>query len=178
MTSYCAFAASHTAHEFYHDHEHGVPSREESVLFERLCMEIMQAGLSWDTVLRRRETMRTAFEGYDVDRIAAYGAIDKARLLADTGIIRNRLKVEAIIANAIVVKGMRATHCGFAGWLDAHHPLDQTKWVKLFRATFRFTGTEIVNEFLTSLGWLPGAHSKDCPAFARIALLNPPCQSE
>ncbi len=138
----------------------------------------MQAGLSWDTVLRRRETMRAAFEGYDVDRIADYGACEKARLLADKGIIRNRRKVEAIIANAIVVRGMRATHCGFAGWLDAHHPRDKSTWVQLFRATFRFTGTEIVSEFLASLGWLPGAHSKDCPAFARIALLNPPWQSE
>jgi DNA-3-methyladenine glycosylase I len=177
MSSYCAFAAGHPVHGSYHDCEHGVPSRDEAVLFERLCMEIMQAGLSWDTVLRRRATMRAAFEGYDVDRIAGYGAADQARLLADPGIIRNRLKVQAIIANAIVVQGMRASHGGFAAWVDAHHPRDKAAWVKLFRATFRFTGGEIVGEFLMSLGWLPGAHAPDCPAFARIAQLDPPWQS-
>lgn len=177
MSSYCAFAAGHPVHGSYHDHEHGVPARDEAVLFERLCMEIMQAGLSWETVLRRRATMRAAFEGYDVDRIAGYGEADQARLLADPGIIRNRLKVQAIIANATVVQGMRASHGGFAAWVDAHHPRDKAAWVKLFRATFRFTGGEIVGEFLMSLGWLPGAHAADCPAFARIATLNPPWQS-
>jgi len=176
MSSYCAFSAGHPVHGPYHDHEHGVPSRDEVVLFERLCMEIMQAGLSWDTILRRRNSMRAAFDGYDVDRIAAYGPEDQARLLADPGIIRNRLKVEAIIANAQVVRGMRDSHGGFAAWVDAHHPRDKAAWVKLFRATFRFTGGEIVGEFLMSLGWLPGAHAPDCPAFARIALLNPPWQ--
>lgn len=176
MSSYCAFASGHPVHGPYHDHEHGAPSRDEAVLFERLCMEIMQAGLSWDTVLRRRGSMRAAFEGYDVDRIAAYGPADQARLLADPGIIRNRLKVEAIIANAQVVRGMRDSHGGFAAWVDAHHPRDKAAWVKLFRATFRFTGGEIVGEFLMSLGWLPGAHAPDCPAFARIARLNPPWQ--
>jgi DNA-3-methyladenine glycosylase I len=174
MSSYCAFCVGSPIHGPYHDHEHGVPSQDEAVLFERLCMEIMQAGLSWETVLRRRATMRVAFEGYEVDRIAAYGPADQARLLADPGIIRNRLKVEAIIANARTVQGMRATHGGFHGWLAAHHPLEKPAWVKLFRTTFRFTGGEIVGEFLMSLGWLPGAHAPDCPAFARIAALGPP----
>jgi DNA-3-methyladenine glycosylase I len=136
----------------------------------------MQAGLSWDTILRRRATMRAAFEGYDVDRIAAYGPADQARLLADPGIIRNRLKVEAIIANARTVQDLRQSHGGFHAWLAAHHPLDKPAWVKLFRRTFRFTGGEIVGEFLMSLGWLPGAHAPDCPAFARIAALAPPWQ--
>jgi DNA-3-methyladenine glycosylase I len=176
MSSYCAFATGHPVHGPYHDHEHGVPSRDEAVLFERLCMEIMQAGLSWDTILRRRETMRAAFEGYDVDRIAAYGPADEARLLADPGIIRNRLKVAAIIANARTVQALRASHGGFADWLDAHHPRDKPAWVKLFRATFRFTGGEIVGEFLMSFGWLPGAHAAECPAHARILRLDPPWQ--
>lgn len=176
MSSYCAFATGHPIHGAYHDHEHGVPSRDEAVLFERLCMEIMQAGLSWDTVLRRRATMREAFDGYDVDRIAAYDESERARLLSDPGIIRNRLKVEAIIANAAIVQGMRVTHGGFASWVDAHHPREKAAWVKLFRSTFRFTGGEIVGEFLMSLGWLPGAHSDDCVAFARIARQNPPWQ--
>lgn len=174
MSSYCAFAIGHPVHGNYHDCEHGFPSRDEAVLFERLCMEIMQAGLSWDTVLKRRATMRAAFDGYDVDRIAGYGPADEARLLADPGIIRNRLKVQAIIANARTVQGLRASHGGFAGWLDAHHPRDKPAWVKLFRQTFRFTGGEIVGEFLMSLGWLAGAHAPDCPAHARILPLEPP----
>lgn len=174
MSSYCAFAIGHPVHGDYHDCEHGFPSRDESVLFERLCMEIMQAGLSWETVLKRRATMRAAFDGYDVDRIAGYGPEDEARLLADPGIIRNRLKVQAIIANARTVQGLRASHGGFAGWLDAHHPRDKPAWVKLFRQTFRFTGGEIVGEFLMSLGWLAGAHAPDCPAQARILPLDPP----
>ena len=176
MSTYCAFCAGNPVHGPYHDHEHGFPSQDEAVLFERLCMEIMQAGLSWDTILRRRATMRAAFEGYSVDRIAAYGPADQARLLADPGIIRNRLKVEAIIANAQTVQALRQSHGGFHAWLAAHHPLDKPAWVKLFRRTFRFTGGEIVGEFLMSLGWLPGAHAPDCPAFARIAALAPPWQ--
>ena len=176
MSTYCVFCAGNPVHGPYHDHEPGVPAQDESVLFERLCMEIMQAGLSWDTILRRRATMRAAFEGYDVDRIAAYGPADQARLLADPGIIRNRLKVEAIIANAQTVQALRQSHGGFHAWLAAHHPLDKPAWVKLFRRTFRFTGGEIVGEFLMSLGWLPGAHAPDCPAFARIAALAPPWQ--
>ncbi len=176
MSSYCAFCVGNPIHGPYHDHDHGVPSPDEAVLFERLCMEIMQAGLSWDTILRRRATMRAAFQGYDVDRIAAYGPPDQARLLADPGIIRNRLKVEAIIANAQTVQALRRSHGGFHAWLAAHHPLDKPAWVKLFRRTFRFTGGEIVGEFLMSLGWLPGAHAPDCPAFARIAALGPPWQ--
>ncbi len=176
MSTYCAFCVGNPVHGPYHDHEHGFPSQDEAVLFERLCMEIMQAGLSWETVLRRRATLRAAFEDYDVDRIAAYGPADQARLLADPGIIRNRLKVEAIIANARTVQTLRQSHGGFHAWLAAHHPRDKPAWVKLFRATFRFTGGEIVGEFLMSLGWLPGAHAPDCPAFARIAALALPWQ--
>lgn len=174
MSTYCAFAIGHPVHGRYHDTEHGFPSRDEHVLFERLCLEIMQAGLSWDIVLKRRATMCAAFEGYDVDRVAAFGSTDTARLLADPGIIRNRLKVEAIIANARTIQELRRSHGGFAAWLDAHHPMDKAAWVRLFRQTFRFTGGEIVGEFLQSLGWLPGAHAADCPILEHIVVRDPP----
>lgn len=176
MSSYCSFAACHPVHGSYHDTEHGFPSRDEAVLFERLCLEIMQAGLSWDIVLKRRASMRAAFSGFNVDLIAAFGPADIARLLADPGIIRNRLKVEAIISNARTVQALRLSHGGFADWLDAYHPMVKADWVKLFRRTFRFAGGEIVGEFLMSLGWLPGAHSSDCPVHARILALQPPWQ--
>jgi len=142
-------------------------------MFERLCMEIMQAGLSWEIVLKRRITMNAAFAGFVVDAVAAFGDADRARLLADPGIIRNRLKVDAIIDNARVVRDLRRSHGSFAGWLDANHPRDKPAWVKLFRSTFRFTGGEIVGEFLMSLGYLPGAHAPDCPVAAVIAPLAP-----
>ncbi len=173
MSSYCDFATGHAVHDHYHATEHGFPSRDESVLFERLCLEIMQAGLSWEIVLKRRATMRIAFDGFDVDRVSAFGPADVARLLADPGIIRNRLKVDAIISNARAIQGLRQSHGGFFEWLDTHHPLEKPEWVKLFRRTFRFTGGEIVGEFLMSLGWLPGAHAADCPVHQRVMACNP-----
>ena len=118
--------------------------------------------------------MRAAFDGFDVDRVAAFGPHDSARLLADPGIIRNRLKVEAIIANARTIQELRHSHGGFAEWLDAHHPMDKPGWVRLFRRTFRFTGGEIVGEFLQSLGWLPGAHAEVCPIHQDIIAEEPP----
>jgi DNA-3-methyladenine glycosylase I len=173
MSSYCDFAPGHPVHAFYHDHEHGVPQRDEPVLFERLLLEINQAGLSWETVLRKREGFRQAYAGFDVDAVAGYGERDRLRLLADPGIIRNRLKVDAAIHNAGVIRGLRDSHGGFAQWLDAHHPMHKADWIKLFRRSFRFTGGEITGEFLMSLGYLPGAHRGDCPAHARIAKLEP-----
>ena len=163
-------------HESYHATEYGFPSRDETVLFERLCLEIMQAGLSWELVLKRRAGMRNAFAGFEVDRVAAMGRDDEARLLADPAIIRNRLKVAAIIENARRVQALRESHGGFAGWLDANHPREKPEWVKLFGKTFKFTGGEIVGEFLLSLGYLRGAHAEDCPVFARVAALRPPWQ--
>lgn len=166
--SYCEFVLTEKAnplHRAYHDTEYGVHSSDERVLFERLILEIAQAGLSWETVLKKREGYQRAFEGFDVDRIAAYGDQDIARLLADPGIIRNRLKIEAAIHNARVVQKLRESHGSFAAWIDTHHPQAKEDWVKLFKKTFRFTGGEIVGEFLMSLGYLPGAHDETCPQF-------------
>ena len=174
MSGYCDIAPGHPLHGPYHDHEYGFPQRKEAVLFERLLLEINQAGLSWETMLRKRDGFRAAYSGFDVDRVARYGERDRARLLADPGIIRNRLKVEAAIHNARVIQQLRDTHGGFAAWLDAHHPLPKAEWVKLFKKTFRFTGGEITGEFLMSLGYLPGAHRQDCPAYRRAAKQRPP----
>lgn len=174
MTDYCDFAPGHPLHGPYHDREYGFPSDDESVLFERLILEINQAGLSWDLVLKKRAGMRAAYDGFRVDRVAGYGEAEVARLLADPGIIRNRLKVNAAIDNARRIRALRDSHGGFAGWLAAHHPRPKDDWVKLFRETFRFTGGEIVGEFLMSLGYLPGAHREDCPVQARILALDPP----
>lgn len=168
MSAYCDIAPGHPVHGPYHATEYGFPQRDESVLFERLLLEINQAGLSWETILRKREGFRAAYDGFDVDTVAAYGEAERARLMHDAGIIRNRLKIEAAIHNAQVIQGLRASHGGFAQWLDAHAvedgaPRDKAAWVKLFKKTFRFTGGEITGEFLMSLGYLTGAHRPDCP---------------
>lgn len=175
--TYCDIAPGHPWHGPYHDTEYGFPARDDAVLFERLVLEINQAGLSWLTVLKKREAFRAAYAGFDVDAVAAFGETDRARLLADAGIIRNRLKVDAAIENARRLQAIRADHGSFAGWLDTHHPREKADWVTLFRKTFRFTGGEIVGEFLMSLGYLPGAHRPGCPVAARIAALEPPWQS-
>jgi DNA-3-methyladenine glycosylase I len=174
MTSYCDYAPGDPLHATYHDQEYGVPARDEAVLFERLLLEINQAGLNWGLMLKKRDGFRAAYDGFDVEKVAGYGDRDVARLLADPGIIRNRLKVAAAIHNAGVVLAFRDSHGGFASWLDAHHPLDKDAWVKLFKRTFRFTGGEITGEFLMSLGYLQGAHRADCPAHTRILELDPP----
>jgi DNA-3-methyladenine glycosylase I len=173
MTTYCDFAPGHPVHGPYHDREYGFPQTEESELFERLILEINQAGLSWETILKKRQGFQNAYSGFDVDKVARYGEKDRARLLADAGIIRNRLKVDAAIHNAQVVRDLRKSHGGFPQWLEAHHPLSKAEWVKLFKKTFRFTGGEITGEFLMSLGYLPGAHREDCPAFKRAAKQKP-----
>lgn len=172
--TYCEFAPGNPIHASYHATEYGFPQAEENVLFERLILEINQAGLSWETILKKREGFTRAYEGFDVDKIAAFTDEDKARLLNDPGIIRNRLKVDAAVSNAQAIQKIRGEFGSFAAWLDHHHPLTKEEWVKLFKKTFRFTGGEIVGEFLMSLGYLPGAHDKSCPVYGEIEKLGPP----
>jgi DNA-3-methyladenine glycosylase I len=171
---YCDVAPGHPDHGPYHDREYGFPLRDDSALFERLALEINQAGLSWLTILRKRAAFREAFQGFDPEVVARYGKREQNRLLNDARIIRNRLKVSAVIENARRVLALRESHRSFGGWLDAHHPLSRDDWRKLFKRTFVFTGGEIVGEFLISTGYLPGAHRLECPAYRQIARLKPP----
>ncbi len=173
MTSYCDFAADHPVHAHYHNHEYGFPVTDEAVLFERLALEIFQAGLSWEIVLKKRAGTFAAFDGFLVDKVAAYGERDVVRLLGDAGIIRNKLKVASIIDNAQRLQSMRPDG-GFTAWLDRHHPMSRKEWTKLFKKTFRFTGGEIVNEFLMSVGYLPTPHDPACPVYSKIVALDPP----
>ena len=173
MTSYCDAAPSHEWHGPYHDREYGFPLEGDAELFERLVLEINQAGLSWLTILKKREAFRRAYANFTVEVVAGYGDKDRVRLLADPGIIRNRLKVDAAIANAGRILELRETHGSFAVWLAAHHPRSKEEWVKLFKKTFRFTGGEIVGEFLMSIGYLPGAHAPSCPVYSRILERRP-----
>ena len=171
---YCRDAPGHPWHEPYHDQEYGFPVACDRALFERLALEINQAGLSWLTVLKKRAALNAAFDGFDIARVAAYGEAERARLLADAGIIRNRRKVDAVIENARRLLAIQAEAGSFAAWIAAHHPRAKAEWLTLFRQRFTFMGGEVVGEFLMSIGYLPGAHHSDCPIFARLEALSPP----
>jgi DNA-3-methyladenine glycosylase I len=171
--TYCDVAPGHQWHGPYHEREYGFPLEDDSALFERLMLEINQAGLSWLTILKKREAFRRAYDGFDPEIVAAYGKRDRARLLKDPRIIRNRLKIDAAISNAQQILELRKTHGSFAGWLATHHPRSRDEWIKLFKQTFRFTGGEIVGEFLMSIGYLPGAHVESCPVYHKILKRKP-----
>jgi DNA-3-methyladenine glycosylase I len=176
MNPYCDYCNAHpedTYNREYHDNEYGFPITDDNLLFERLILEINQAGLSWITILKKAENFRRAYDGFDLETVAGYEEIDIARLLGDAGIIRNRLKVNAAIENAKRILALYPEYGSFKGWLDAHHPFSKEAWTKLFKKTFLFTGGEIVGEFLMSAGYLPGAHSQDCPIFAQVAKKSP-----
>ena len=172
--SYCEVAPGHPLHGPYHDQEYGFPIRDDNRLFERLVLEINQAGLSWLTILKKRDAFHAAFDGFEIGRVARYGVRRRESLLANAEIIRNRLKVDAAIENAKRLLGIQKSHGSFAAWLDAHHPLEKPKWVKLFKRTFVFTGGEITGEFLMSTGYLPGAHVESCPVYLRTIKAGAP----
>lgn len=168
--SYCQYVKtlekSHV-HRHYHDHHYGFPIDSDDELFGRLILEINQAGLSWTTILNKQENFRKAYHRFNIRKIAKYGEKDRERLLADAGIIRNRLKIDAAIHNAGVVLELQKEFGSFKNWIEHHHPGTKEEWVKIFKKTFRFTGGEIVNEFLMSTGYLPGAHVPDCPVYKK-----------
>jgi DNA-3-methyladenine glycosylase I len=169
MSTYCDYIQAggtdeaYQLHKIYHDTQYGFPIESDDELFGRLILEINQAGLSWTTILKKQENFRKAYSGFNVKKVAKYGERDRERLLNDTGIIRNRLKVNAAIYNAGKIVQLQKEYGSFKQWIEAHHPLTKEEWVKLFKKTFRFTGGEIVNEFLMSTGYLPGAHAYGCP---------------
>ena len=176
--TYCEAIAEMTGdrqalHRAYHDHHYGFPLHNDNELFGRLILEINQAGLSWETILKKEVGFRAAYDGFDIATVAAYGESDRGRLLADPGIIRNRLKVDAAIANAQAIQHLQKSHGSFEKWLESHHPRTKEEWVRLFRGTFRFTGGEITGEFLMSIGFLPGAHAPECPVYAEILRRRP-----
>jgi len=174
--SYCEHVANlptDNLHVIYHNTAYGFPIDDDNELFGRLILEINQAGLSWNTILNKQENFRLAYDQFDIATIAKYGDAEIARLLADAGIIRNKLKVNAAIHNAQVIQTLQEQYGSFKGWLEAHHPLDKLAWTKLFKKTFKFTGGEIVNEFLMSTGFLKGAHEEGCPVYQEILKFEP-----
>ena len=175
-TSYCAYVqllSKDSVHRIYHDKEYGFPLKNDDELFARLILEINQAGLSWEIILKKKDNFFKAFDQFDIKKVSRYTEKKIAKLLQDPGIIRNRLKIHATIDNAKKIQSIQKEFGSFKSWLDHHHPLSKEEWVKLFKTNFRFTGGEIVNEFLMSTGYLPGAHVEDCPVYAKILRSKP-----
>lgn len=177
--SYCEAVAvmeKTNVHRVYHDTAYGFPIEDDNELFERLILEINQAGLSWTTILNKQLNFKRAYHKFNIKKVASYNEKERNRLLSDEGIIRNRLKVDAAIENAKIILKLQIEFGSFKKWLEYHHTLSKTKedWTKLFKKTFRFTGGEIVNEFLMSTGYLPGAHVESCKFYKKVIRSNPP----
>ena len=160
-------------HRIYHDTAYGFPINDDNELFERLVLEINQAGLSWTTILNKQQNFKKAFHNFDIKKVASYKDADRQRLLNDAGIIRNRLKIDAAIHNANVILQLQKEFGSFKKWLDHYHPKTKQEWTKLFKKTFKFTGGEIVNEFLMSTGYLGGAHIESCSIHKLIIASKP-----
>ncbi len=174
----CPWAGSDPLYVTYHDEEWGRPSHDEVRLYEKLCLEGFQAGLSWITILRKREAFRAAFAGFDPEVVAGFDELDVRRLLGDAGIVRHRGKIEATIANASAVVSLHEEHetldalvwsyappPGPAPRTMADLPAQTLESVALSKALkargFRFVGPTTVYAFMQSMG-LVNDHLEDC----------------
>jgi DNA-3-methyladenine glycosylase I len=161
-------------HIKYHNIDYGFPIDNDDELFGRLILEINQAGLSWTTILMKADNFKKAYSNFKIVEVAKYSEVDRERLLNDAGIIRNRLKVNAAIHNAIIIQEIQKEEGSFKNWLDKNHPKEKLEWVKFFKKRdFKFVGGEIINEFLMSTGYLKGAHDVDCPIYSEVEKQNP-----
>jgi len=167
-SSYCEYVknlSDDNIHRVYHDTQYGFKIDSDNELFGRLILEINQAGLSWTTILNKQDNFRTAFSNFDIKKIADYGKSDISRLLSNSGIVRNKLKINAVIFNARKIVELQKEYGSFKSWLKIKNDcnLNLTNWVALFKENFKFTGNEITKEFLTSTGYIKGAHIEACP---------------
>jgi DNA-3-methyladenine glycosylase I len=175
-SSYCEavlLMEKNNVHRIYHDTAYGFPIANDDELFGRLILEINQAGLSWSTILNKQENFRRAYKNFNIKKVATFSGKDFDKLMNDAGIIRNRLKIHAAIENAKAILKLQKEFGSFKEWIDHHHPKTKDEWVKIFKNTFRFTGGEIVNEFLMSTGYLPGAHIESCAVYKKILKAKP-----
>jgi DNA-3-methyladenine glycosylase I len=175
-SSYCEAVLTmdkDNVHRIYHDNFYGFPIDDDDELFERLVLEINQAGLSWDTILKKQANFKKAYKSFNIKKVAAFREKDFERLMNDAGIIRNRLKINAVIENAKAILNIQNEFGSFKKWIDHHHPKTKYEWVKIFKKTFKFTGGENVNEFLMSTGYLPGAHTESCKVYKKMVKAGP-----
>ncbi|MHB1048266.1 MAG: DNA-3-methyladenine glycosylase I [Thermoanaerobaculia bacterium] len=190
----CPWAGTDPLYVAYHDDEWGVPSRDDRHLFEMLVLEGAQAGLSWITILRKRESYRKAFAGFDPAKVARFGPSDVERLLGDAGIVRNRLKIESAIDSAKAYLALQKEAGSFSSWLwarvdgkpvqgafremrevPAKTPLAESISKELRKRGFRFVGPTIVYAYLQAVG-VVNDHLVGCPrhrAVARLAKSSP-----
>lgn len=176
MATYCEYVKNldeDNLHKRYHDGEYGFPLHDDNLLFERLCLEINQAGLNWSIILAKKDNFHKAFHKFNIKKVASYKEKDIERLLSDPGIIRNKLKITSVIDNANRILTIQKEYGSFENWLNSHHPKPLGEWVKLFKKQFKFTGGEIVNEFLVSIGYLGNAHDKTCPIYKKVLKQSP-----
>jgi DNA-3-methyladenine glycosylase I len=175
----CAWARNPLAIA-YHDEEWGVPVKDDCKLFEFLLLEGAQAGLSWDTILAKRENYRRAYDGFDPEKVARYGAVKKRRLMADAGIVRNRLKIESSVTNARAFLAVQAEFGSFSNYVwgfvggkplrnrpkhfrevPARTPVSDALSKDLKRRGFRFVGSTIMYAFMQAVG-MADDHTVDC----------------
>lgn len=171
--TYCKDKDPSNLHRVYHDFQYGFPIDNDDELFGRLILEINQAGLSWDTILKKQDNFRQAFDNFSIKSISEYQQLKIDELLNNAGIIRNKLKIAAVIYNAQQIRLIQEEYGTFKNWLDTHYPKTKEDWTKLFKKTFKFVGGEIVNEFLMSVGYLDGAHDKTCTVYVEILKFKP-----
>lgn len=157
----CAWVADDPLLARYHDEEWGRPSPNDDAYFEALSLEVFQAGLSWRTVLYKRESLRRAFAQFVIPAVAAFTPNDVDRLLADASIIRNRRKIEATVRNAQAIKALQEEHGSFAAWLAAQ-PADPDAIYGALRTRLRFFGPTTCLSFLHAIGKLPAPHDPHC----------------
>lgn len=163
--SYCSYCKSldvSNIHRIYHDTEYGKKVTSDQVLFERFCLEIFQAGLSWDIILKKRTFFRDAFSSFNIEIVANFSEIDIQRLLANSKIVRHRIKILSIIFNAQKILQIQQEFGSFYHWLIINERKTMDDWTKLLKKNFKFVGTEIAAEFLKSTGLFPGAHDQNC----------------
>ena len=176
----CAWAGTDPMMVKYHDEEWGVPVHDDRELFEHLILDAFQAGLSWKTILHKRENFRAAFDGFDAERIARYGEAERVRLLSDAGIVRNRMKVDATFGNARQFLRLQEEHGSFDAWIwqftdgrtkrnswDSMHEIpaktaESDAMSKALKAEgFKFVGSTICYAFMQAAGMV-NDHQTDC----------------
>jgi DNA-3-methyladenine glycosylase I len=172
----CWWGSSTPEYVRYHDDEWGRPVRDDRALFEKVSLEAFQSGLSWLTILRKREAFRAAFADFEIERVAAFGDADVARLMADAGIVRNRAKIEATIANARAVAALEGTSFGELLWsfapaprprprtsadVPASTPESKAMAKELKRRGFRFVGPTTAYAMMQACG-LVDDHVEGC----------------
>jgi DNA-3-methyladenine glycosylase I len=190
MDTICPWCGEDPQYRQYHDEEWGVPVHDDHRLFEFLTLEGAQAGLSWLTILRKRDRYHEVFAGFDPARVARFTSLDVEQLMADPGIVRNRLKIESTISNARAFLDMQASHGSFDEWLWSwvegrpivNHfqrfrdiptttPLAEQLSRALKKNGFRFVGPTIVYAFMQAVGMV-NDHLLDCPRHAECAAIH------